>query len=642
MADLIHHVLAKTFPSVEMAAFEIASLKAQLEIPKGVVHVISDIHGEVRKLRHVINNASGSLKPLVEKVFKDEVEEGEIKELLHLLYYPTEILHRNYKEFKSEEERYNWVLLTLQRMFRVIREIIKSKRRKYIKHYTPKEFRELFEVILNFPAGGHHDAFLEIQLKYIIEVDLDQSAIRAAARFIRNVTVEELVVAGDLGDRGERIDGVIDYLMKQPSVSIVWGNHDVLWMGACLGHESLIATVLRVSLRYRRMYQLEEGYGILTKALETLVEKVYSDDPAEYFKPKRDGEREEILIARMQKAIAVIEFKLEGQMIERHPEWEMDQRNMMKQLNLEKGTVVIEGKEYELLDKNFPTVDPAEPNKLSKEERECMDRLVQSFTHSATLWKQMNWVTDRGSMSMVRDKAVIFHACLTLDEEGEYDRLTIDGKSCSGPEQLNAFNAVIKRAYRKGTEASQEDKDWFFYLWAGPKSPLFGKSKMATFERYLLAEKETHKEPANEWFKKLDDHDFCNKVCQDFGVSSGGLIVNGHVPVNIEKGENPVKGGGNAVVIDGAFSEAYGDRGYTLILSSDGESIAQHHGFKDAISVACSGEDIIPEIQDIKIYDKPRLLKETPEAKMINTQIEALEGLIEAYLSGEIAESGLV
>lgn len=642
MADLIHHVLSKSFPSVEMAAFEIATLKAQLEIPKGVIHVISDIHGEARKLRHVINNASGSLRPLVEKIFKHEMREEEMKEFLNLLYYPTEMLQSKYEGFENTEQRYAWVLLILQRQFTVIREIVRTKRRKHVKHYTPKEFRELFEVLLNFPAGGHHEAFLEVQLKYIVEAKLDQQAIRAAARFIRNVTVEELVVAGDLGDRGDRIDGVIEYLMKQPAVSMVWGNHDVLWMGACLGHESLIATVLRISLRYRRLFQLEEGYGILTKALETLVEKVYSDDPAEQFMPKRGGERDSLLIARMQKAIAIIEFKLEGQVVDRNSEWQMEQRNLMKNIDFQKGTVLVDGQQYKLLDKNFPTVDPADPHKLSPEEKDCMDRLVQSFMSSATLWKHMNWVTERGSMCMVRDKAVVFHACLTLNEEDDYQSLIIDGKECKGTEQFDAFNAVIKRAYRNGRDASQEDKDWFFYLWAGPKSPLFGKSKMATFERYLLAEKETHKEPANKWFSKLDDFDFCNKVCQDLGVESGGLIVNGHVPVNIEKGESPIKKGGNAVVIDGAFSEAYGDKGYTLILSADGERIAQHHGFKDPVSVVRSGEDIIPEMHDIRTYDQPRMVKETAEGKMINIQIEALEGLIEAYLSGEISESGQV
>jgi len=300
MAQLIHKVLANIFPSSELAAFEISVLKAQLELPKGTVHVISDVHGEARKLRHVINNASGKLRPLVERLFGEEMGEEGTKEFLNVLYYPTELLQAKMASIE-DSERFKWVMQTLQRQFTVIREIVKTKRRKAIKEYTPKEFRELFEVLLNFPAGGHELTFLETLLKEVVRMRLDVMAIQAASRFIRNVAVEELIVAGDLGDRGDRIDKVIDYLKRQPAVSLVWGNHDVLWMGACLGHEALIAIVMRVSLRYRRMYQLEEGYGIMTKSLELLAISAYKDDPAEFFKPKRGGERDEILISRMQK-----------------------------------------------------------------------------------------------------------------------------------------------------------------------------------------------------------------------------------------------------------------------------------------------------------------------------------------------------
>lgn len=637
MAELIHQILSKSFPSSELAAFEVAALKAQLEVPKGVIHVISDIHGEARKLRHVINNASGRLRPIVTGLFKDKMTECEIKEFLHVLYYPTELLQSKFEQLR-DEDRYDWVHTTLQRQFSVIREIVKNKRRKLIKHYTPKEFREIFEVLLNFPAGGHHTAYLDVQIQHLVDTKLDSIAIRAASRFIRNVAVEELIVAGDLGDRGARLDWVIDYLMKQSSVSIVWGNHDVSWMGACLGHQALIAIVLRVSLRYRRMFQLEEGYGILTKGLERLATTVYANDPAEHFKPKRGGEREEILIARMQKAISVIQFKLEGQMVERHPEWQMDDRNVMTKIDFTNGTACIDGVDYPLRDTLFPTVDPTDPNKLSDEEQHCMDRLAESFVSSSRLWQHMSWVAERGSMGVVRDKAVIFHACLALDPAGNYESLDIDGKSYAGPTQFDPLNGVVKRAFRAGTKASESDKDWFYYLWAGPKSPLFGKDKMASFETYFIADKTTHKEQRNLWFNKLHDRGFCDQVCQDFGVKKDGLIVNGHVPVKVEKGENPVKDGGNAVTIDGAFSEAYGDRGYTLILSPESDQLAEHHGFKDPVSVVRSGEDIIPKMHDIRCYDKPRLVKDTEQGRMIHQQIEALNGLIDAYARGEITE----
>jgi len=463
-------------------------------------------------------------------------------------------------------------------------------------------------------------------------------AVRAASRFIRNLTVDELVVAGDLGDRGARLDWVIDYLMKQSNVSLVWGNHDVSWMGACLGHEALIAIVLRVSLRYRRMFQLEEGYGILTKPLELLAQQVYGDDPAEHFKPKRGGERSELLVSRMQKAISIIQFKLEGQMVERHPEWNMDDRNVLSKINFKEGTIEINGVIHPLRDNYFPTVDPADPNKLSKEEQHCMERLEESFVSSSRLWQHMTWVAERGKMAMVRDRAVIYHACLAVDEDGEYLPIEVDGEECGGVDQFSAFNRVIKRAFRKGSDASQEDKDWFYYLWAGPRSPLFGKDRMATFESYFIADKGASKEIRNPYFDKLHDEEFCNKVCRDMGVPEEGLIVNGHVPVKVEKGENPVKRGGNAVTIDGAFSEAYGDRGYTLILGPDGVQLAEHHGFKDPVSVVRTGEDIIPNMRDIRIHQTPRLVKVTEHGRKIQKQIDALEGLIEAYEEGEIIE----
>jgi len=267
-----------------------------------------------------------------------------------------------------------------------------------------------------------------------------------------------------------------------------------------------------------------------------------------------------------------------------------------------------------------------------------MDRLKESFVSSSRMWEHMSWVTERGSMCTVRDKTVIFHACLALDKNGDYESLEIDGKSCKGPEQFDALNAVVKRAFRYGHKADTKDKDWLYYLWAGPKSPLFGKDKMATFETYFIANKETHKEERNLWFDKLHEFEFCDKVCRDLGVKDSGLIVNGHVPVKVEKGEVPVKAGGNAVTIDGAFSEAYGDRGYTLILSPEGDQLAEHHGFKDPISIVKSGEDIIPKMHDIRVYDQPRLVKDTEKGAEIRVQIEALEGLIEAYMSGELIE----
>lgn len=638
MSGWIHRALAERFPTIESAVSEIAALKAQLEVPKGVIHVISDVHGEAKKLRHVINNASGRLRPLVSELFEEKLPTGEFREFLNVLYYPAEILQLKDDELTDDDERYEWVLATLTRQFELIRMMVRERRRKAVKLLAPKEHRELFEVLLNFPAGGHDPVFLEVQLREMVRRRLAFSAIRSASRFIRSLTVEETIVAGDLGDRGPRLDRVIDYLLRQPNVSLVWGNHDVSWMGACLGNEALIALVLRISLRYRRLYQLEEGYGLLTKALEQLAETVYADDPAEHFVSKREGERDPLLIARMHKAAAVLEFKLQGRMIERHPEWEMDDRNLLPRIDFANKTIELGGEVHPLRDSYLPTVDPEDPNRLSPEERHCMDRLKESFTASPRLWEHMKWVADRGRMALVRDRAVIFHACLAVDDDGGYLPLTIDGQECRGPEQFHALNRVIKRAFRAGSLVEENDLDWFYYLWAGPKSPLFGKDRMATFETYFIADKATHKETKNPWFRWIHDFGFCDRICQEMGVGSGGIIVNGHVPVKVEAGESPVKGGGNAVTIDGAFSEAYGDRGYTFILAPEGEVLAEHHAFPDPVAAVREGGDLIPTMQLVRTYERPRMVGDTEQGGSIRAQIRALEELVEAYEDGEIQE----
>jgi fructose-1,6-bisphosphatase-3 len=639
MSHWIHQILADRHPTIESAVSEIAALKAQLELPKGVIHVISDVHGEAKKLRHVINNASGRLRPLVEELFLEELDAESLQEFFNVLYYPAEILKLKGELFVDDfEARFDWVLVTLERQFRLIRRMIRNCRRKDVNLLAPKEHRELFEILVNFPAGGHAEVVLKVQLREMVKRKVAFSAIRSASRFIRNLSVEELIVAGDLGDRGPRLDRVVTYLQRQSNVSLIWGNHDVSWMGACLGQETLIALVLRISLRYRRLYQLEEGYGILTKSLEQLAEAAYADDPAEHFRSKREGVRDPLLIARMHKAVAILEFKLQGQLVERHPEWEMDGRNLLKEIDFEKGTVRIGDEVHPLQDTHFPTVDPTDPNRLSPEEQTCLDRIKESFVTSPHLWQHMQWMAERGQMALVRDRAAIFHACLAVDEEGEYLPLTIDGKECRGPEQFEALNRVIKRAFRAGTRATEEDKDWFYYLWAGPRSPLFGKDRMATFETYFVANKEARKEIKNPWFKKIHDFDFCDRLCREMGIESGGLVVNGHVPVRVEQGEVPLKDGGNAVTIDGAFSEAYGDRGYTLILAPEGEVLAEHHAFPDPVSAVRDGRDLVPTRTLLRSYDTPRVIGDTEKGVTLKAKIQALEELVDAYENGDIPE----
>ena len=640
MADPALYFLAEHYTTITSAASEVAALKATKELPKGVIHVISDIHGEHQKLRHVINNASGRLRPLVEEIFTGSLPAAELQELMNVLYYPAEVI-RLQKDSPAPlaDERRRWVRNTLEKQFQVIRALIRTRRRKDVEHFAPREQREIFEALLNAPAGGHDPCFVDVQLRELAALDLDYDLIRSASRFIRNLTVEELIVAGDLGDRGPRLDRVIDYLMQQPCVSLVWGNHDVTWMGACLGQRALIATVLRISVRYLRMFQLEEGYGILTKTLEVLADQAYADDPAAHFQAKRSGQRDGELVARTQKAITILQLKLEGQTIERHPEWGMDERNVLCRVDYENFTFDINGTAHPLRDRHLPTIDPADPNRLSTAEEECIRRLEESFTGSPRLWEHMLWLANHGQMAMVRDRAVIFHACLPVDEAGAYLPLTIDGEARLGPEIFDRFTQVIKRAFRAGSEgATMADKDWFYYLWAGPLSPLFGKAYMATFESYFIADPATHKETPGPWFRLIHDHDFCDRIARDMGVPHDGLLVNGHVPVKVDQGESALKRGGNAIVIDGAFSAAYGDRGYTLILGPEGETLAEHHTFPDPATAVRDGLDIIPAMTTVRTYDKPRCVGDTERGRAIDAVIALLLQLIEAYRAGALQQ----
>ena len=404
-----------------------------------------------------------------------------------------------------------------------------------------------------------------------------------------------------------------------------------------LGHEALIATVLRISLRYRRLSQLEEGYGLIMSPLEKLARDVYANDPAERFTTRGTGLRDDRLMAQMQKAIAIIQFKLEGQVSRRHPEWEMQHRDLLHRIERTAGTVEIDGRVHPLRDTNFPTIDPAAPYELSADERGCMDRLKQSFLSSTHLWEHMSFVVRRGAMSQRRDHALIFHGCVPVAADGSFLSVTVDGAEHAGRALFAALDSVVRRAFRKGAAAGA-DADWLWYLWTAPRSPLFGKDRMATFENYFVDDQEARKEHKNPYFALLNDREFCQRVAAEFGVTENGLIVNGHVPVKVEKGEEPVKRGGSAVTIDGAFSEAYGDRGYTLILAPERIALAEHHHFESISEAITSGADIVPKVSNLRAYDPPRTIGDTEVGAVLGEDIAALEKLVLAYQEGALLE----
>jgi fructose-1,6-bisphosphatase-3 len=629
--------LARRYPTSDAALAEMGYLEGVLTLPKGTIHVVSDVHGEHKKLKHIINNASGSLRALVERLFEGRLEAAEIRDLLSVIYYPREAYA--WQRARPGFDRRQYLLATLAREVEIIREISRRYTLRHAERVFPPALAGLFRELVSARGMEGRKAFLDALVDPFLRHDRDVDLLRAAAHVIRNLSVAELIVAGDLADRGPRADRVIDFLMRQPHVALAWGNHDASWMGACLGQRALIATVLRISLRYRRLGQLEEGFGITMAPVEKLARTIYGDDPAEHFAVKGEGLRDPLLMARMQKAMAIVQFKLEGQTSRRHPEYGLEHRSLLHRIDPAAGTVTIDGKVHPLLDTRLPTVDFAgDPYALSAEEEACMARLEQSFRDSAALWSQMSWVERQGAMFLRRDRALIFHGCVPADADGAFQSFPVDGELHSGRALFDALERKVRRAFRAKAE---DDVDMLWYLWTGPLSPLFGKDRMATFESHFVADKAATHETKNHYFHLIHDASFCGRVCRELGGDEEhGLIVNGHVPVKIEAGESPVKRSGRAVTIDGAFSEAYGDKGYTLVLEAGRTALAQHHHFESVEEAVAAGADIIPVITDIEVFDRSRTMADTEEGAEIRSEIEVLTALLRAYQDNVLREQG--
>jgi fructose-1,6-bisphosphatase-3 len=628
------HALARQFPTAEAAVAEVARLSAELTLPKGAVHVISDVHGEYAKLRHVINNASGTLRPLVERLFAGRLTPPQLQEFLTLIFYPRETLERLESTTSTAEDRRSFCRRVLRNLFEVIHTL---GRRYSLRHTTgllPADYRELLGDLLHEPSAERGPDYFDTLIDALLRHGRALQLIHLTVRVVRNLAIEELVIAGDCWDRGPRGDQVVDYLLRQPNVSFVWGNHDAAWIGACLGQDALIAHVLRISLRYRRLSQLEEGYGITLQPLEHLVRAVYDGDPAECFRPHGSGLRELVTMARMQKAAAVLQFKLEGQTIARHPEWGMEHRRLLHCLDPQAGTIEVDGVVYPLRDRHFPTIDMADPYALSAEEQACLGRLRQSFLRSRKLWEHVHFLIAHGSMYLCRDDHLIFHGCVPVDGHGAFLPLDVDGRPRRGRELFDALGQVVVRAPNHRTEP---DLDLLWYLWCGPRSPLFGKDRITTLENDLIADPATHVEKKDPYFQLIHEPAFCERVLAEFGADPGrGLIVNGHVPVKIEQGESPLKRSGKAITIDGAFSAAYGDHGFTLVLEAEQTVLARHHHFESVEAAVRDGVDIIPAVTVVRRWEPPRRVADTERGGELRGTIALLERLVGAYQTNQL------
>ena len=629
--------LARQFPNIDAAYAEIARLSAILTLPMGTIHVISDVHGEHRKLRHVINNASGTLRPLVERLFRDRMTPQEFQDFLTLIFYPAEVTARLESEATDQEQVREFSRRMLRHLFELIRVLAARYSFKRTLRIFPPEYAELYAELVHEPTADRGRQFVDAIVDQLLRRGRALHLVHVTCRLVRNLAVHELIIAGDCWDRGPRGDRVVEYLRHQPNVSFVWGNHDVAWLGAAMGHEPLICHVLRISLRYRRIRQIDEGYGIPTTPLERLAATAYADDPCVHFRPAVSGLRPDDLVARMHKAAAVMQFKLEGPLIARHPEWGMDDRRLLHRIDFAAGTVACEGGVHPLRDTLFPTIDPADPYRLSPEEADCLARMRHSFVHSQKLWEHVRFVVRRGAMYLRRNEHLVFHGCVPCDPHGDFLPMPVLGRMHRGRPLYDEIQRVVFRAIE---ERRPEQLDLLWYLWSGPRSPLFGKDRITTFERCFVADEHTHRETKNPYFSLIHKPWFCEKVLAEFGVDPAeGLIVNGHVPVQVEAGEPPLKRSGKAITIDGAFSEAYGDHGYTLVQEADRTLLALHHHFDSIEAAVRDGVDIIPTVTEVRRRDRHRTVADTEAGEQCRCEIELLERLVELYRANELAQA---
>lgn len=643
-------LLSVTFPTIAEASTEIINLQAILHLPKGTEHFLADIHGEYEAFQHVLKNASGNIKRKVHELFGNTLRENEKRELCTLIYYPEQKLEL---VKTTEEDIYDWYHITLHQLVLVCRDVSSKYTRSKVRKALPKDFNYIIQELLNENGGpSSKTAYYNVIIETIISTGRADDFIIALAHVIQRLAIDQLHILGDIYDRGPGAHIIMDTMKRYHSWDIQWGNHDILWMGASVGNNACICNVIRLSLRYANLVTLEEGYGINLVPLATFAIETYGDDPCEEFYPKLSGGSKEIdektlrLTALMHKAIAIIQFKEEAQLFEKHPEWKMKNRGLFNFINYEKGTILLEGKEYQLKSNYFPTINPEHPNELTPEEQELMNRLHHSFTVNEKLHKHMKLLLQHGCMYNICNGNLLFHASIPLNEDGTLREVEIyPGKKYAGKQLMHQTGMLIRTAFQH--DADDEEKqysiDYFLYLWSGPNSPLFNKSKMATFERYFIAEKETHHEEKGNYFKLRDREDIVDNILDAFEVKgSTRHIINGHVPVHVMNGENPIKANGKLMVIDGGFSQAYhketGIAGYTLVYHSRGFQLVQHEPFTSTEDAIQRGTDIIGTTQIVEMSTQRMLVADTDKGAELKQQIKHLEDLLYAYRHGLLKE----
>lgn len=637
--------LAELYPTIAKASTEIINLQSILNLPKGTEHFLTDIHGEYEAFSHVLKNGSGAVRRKINDVFGHTLNQQDKRALATLIYYPREKMKLIKK---TEDHMEDWYKITLYRLIEVCKRVASKYTRSKVRKALPKDFAYVIEELITEKAElNDKEAYYEEIINTIIAIGRAEQFIIALSELIQRLVVDHLHILGDIYDRGPGPHHIMDKLMKYHSLDIQWGNHDIVWMGAATGQKACIATVIRVCARYANLDILEDGYGINLLPLATFALRTYEDDPCAIWGIKGDegdSREERELNKKMQKAIAIIQFKLEGQVIERRPEFHMEDRRLLHRIDYEKGTITLDGMEYELKDKHFPTIDPENPYALSAEEEAVMERLVYAFTNCEKLQQHVTLLLNKGNLYKIYNGNLLYHGCVPLTDDGQFREVEVYGKMYKGKALYDILEVYVRKAFFALNEEEREKgRDIMWYIWTGPDSPLYGKDKMATFERQYLNEKELYKEHKDTYYKVLEQEEVVDRILTEFGLDpETGHVINGHVPVHHTGGESPIKCNGKLLVIDGGFSRAYqkvtGIAGYTLIYSSRGLFLAAHEPFTSAENAIAQETDILSDSIIIQKVSDRKLVGDTDSGKALKERISELLELLEAYRSGIIAE----
>ena len=638
--------LAHQYPNIASASTEIINLQAILNLPKGTEHFLTDIHGEYEQFKHVLKNGSGAVRRQIDEEFGNTLSNRDKKSLATLIYYPREKLDIVARE---EENIEDWYKITLHRLVQITKRTASKYTRSKVRKALPKDFAYIIEELITEKAEvSDKEGYYNEIIHTIIRIGRAPEFIVALSNLIQRLVVDHLHIVGDIYDRGPGPHVIMDTLMNYHSVDIQWGNHDIVWMGAACGHLACIATVLRIAVRYGNLDTLEDGYGINLIPLATFALDTYQDVDCDTFAIKFNtnyNTKDLSLDMKIHKAIAIMQFKLEGQIIKKHPEFHMDDRLLLDKIDYQKKTVTVYGKEYAMNDVEFPTVDPEDPYNLTPDEEQVMERLRQAFLKCEKLQQHVRFLYSNGGLYKIHNSNLLYHGCVPLDEHGNFKSVDVDGKEYKGRELYNVLDNYARKGYyaKNDPAGMRRAQDYIWYTWAGPNSPVFGKDKMTTFERYFIDDKEAHKETKNCYYSMLDQEEILNKILEEFGLDTQkSHIINGHVPVELKKGDTPIKCDGKLLIIDGGFSKAYqgktGIAGYTLVANSHGMRLVAHEPFESTEAAILQESDIFSDSTAVEIAPVRIRVADTDAGTDIMESIKQLEHLLQAYRNGTIIE----